>query len=101
MLANGGRRTKVERTVGTSVGHRQKARGGVLLLEVLVGELLAIDGLTAGTVSASEITTLNHELRDDAVEAAALVVKRLARATGALLTCTCINTQFSAAPLLK
>ena len=31
-------------------------------------ELLAIDGLAASTVAAREVTTLEHELRDDAME---------------------------------
>ena len=37
-------------------------------------------------VAAGEVTTLKHELGDDAVERRALVVERLARAAGALLT---------------
>jgi len=65
------------RSVGVlaSVGHAQQTRLGVLHLEVLVGELLAVDGLAAGAVALSEVTTLKHELRDDAVEGGALVTE--------------------------
>jgi hypothetical protein len=71
--------------VGTSVGHREEERTVVLELEVLVGELLAIDGLATGAlesvtqlrrslcriaayVATGEVTTLEHELGDHAVE---------------------------------
>lgn len=73
------------RTVRTSIGHGEEAWDGVLLLEVLISELLAVDGLTTSAVAAGEVTTLDHELGDNAVESTALVVKGLARATGALL----------------
>jgi hypothetical protein len=67
----------------------------VLELEVLVGELLAVDGLAAGAlvtslvcyalyerfdsthVAAGEVTTLKHELGDHAVELGALVAEAL------------------------
>jgi hypothetical protein len=75
----------------------------VLQVEVLILELLAVDGLTTGAllsisfctavlvvaltyVATGEVTTLEHELGDDAVEGRALVVEGLARAAGALLT---------------
>ena len=54
--------------VGAGVGHGEEAGADVLLLEVLVGELLAVDGLAAGAVAAGEVTSLEHELGDDAVE---------------------------------
>ena len=38
-------------------------------------ELLAVDRLATGAVAAGEVTTLEHELRDDAVEAGALVAE--------------------------
>jgi len=41
----------------------------VLELEVLVGELLAVDGLAASTITSGEVTTLDHEVLDDTVEA--------------------------------
>lgn len=40
----------------------------MLEVKVLVGELFAVDGLAAGTVEGSEVTTLDHELLNDAVE---------------------------------
>lgn len=36
--------------VGASVGHGQQTGAVVLQLEVLIGELLTVDGLTAGTL---------------------------------------------------
>ena len=56
------------------------------LLEVLVLELHAVDGLSAGAVVVGEVSSLAHELRDDAVEARALVVQRLAALAHALLS---------------
>jgi hypothetical protein len=81
-----------------SVGHGQQTRLGVAQLEVLIGELVAVDGLAAGSlgqsafrsvsgdirdahVAAGEVTALEHELRDDAVELGALVAE--ARGAGA------------------
>jgi hypothetical protein len=69
----------------------------VLVLEVLIGELLAVDGTTTGTllksrvsqlhftnyrrgkthVAAGEVTTLEHELGDHTVESRALVALAL------------------------
>lgn len=40
--------------VGTSVGHGKESRLGVLLREVLVGELLPVDGLAAGALGKEE-----------------------------------------------
>ena len=71
---------------GASVGHGQNTGAGVLLTEVLVLEFGAVDGLTASSVTAGEVTTLDHELGDDPVEGRALVVEGLAGATGTLLT---------------
>jgi len=71
--------------VGTSVGHGEDARASVLQLEVLISELLAIDGLATSAVAASEITTLAHEIVDDTMERGALEMERLARSAGALL----------------
>lgn len=67
----------------------------MLELEVLVGELVAVDGLAAGAVAAGEVTTwkillrcwllildvnwytLDHEVLNHSVEARALVSKAL------------------------
>lgn len=45
---------------------------------------LCIVGMTY--VATGEVTTLKHELGDDAMEGRALEVERLARAAGSLLT---------------
>jgi hypothetical protein len=53
----------------------------VLDLEVLIGELLTVDGLATSAVATGEVTTLKHELGDDTVEGGALVAE--ARSVGA------------------
>jgi len=50
----------------------EKTLLAVLQLEVLIGELVAVDGLATGTVALCEITTLDHEVLDDTVEGRAL-----------------------------
>jgi len=49
----------------------------VLEDEVLVGKLVAVDGLATGAVVVGEVTALAHEVGDDTVERAALVAKAL------------------------
>ncbi len=44
--------------------------------KVLVGELLSVDGLSSGSVALGEVSSLEHELGDHAVEARSLEVKR-------------------------
>ena len=51
----------------------------------LVAELESVDALTSCAVPCSEVAALAHESRDDAMERAALVVKRLATLAFALL----------------
>ncbi len=48
---------------------------GVLQLEVLILELVAIDGLATSAIVVGEVTSLAHELGDDAVESWALVAE--------------------------
>jgi len=55
--------------VGTSVGHGEQTGAGVLESEVLVSKLLAVDRLAASAVAVGEVTALEHEVGDDAVEA--------------------------------
>ena len=72
--------------VGTRVRHRQKAWLSVLLLKIFVSELRTVDGFAASAISTSEVTTLTHEARDDAMELAPLVVQFLATLAHALLS---------------
>ena len=57
----------------------------MLLGEGLVVKLGPIDGLAARAVALCEVTTLDHELLDYAVEHRALVVQRLAGLADAFL----------------
>ncbi len=50
------------------VRHREETGAGVLQLEVLIRELLAVDGLATGAVALGEVTTLEHELHRDGDE---------------------------------
>lgn len=63
------------RTVGVlaGVGHRQPSGSIVLQLEVLVSEALTVDRAASGSIATGEVSTLDHEVLDDAVELAALV----------------------------
>ena len=76
---------------GTSIGHGQQERHVVLVLKVLVSKLLAVDALawqgggdvtrhwqqrssatrTSSSVVVGEVTALQHEVGDHAMEAAA------------------------------
>jgi hypothetical protein len=58
---------------GCVTHHGKKALLGVLELEVLIRELLSVDGLAASSVTVGEVTTLDHELLDNAVEGGSLV----------------------------
>ena len=58
----------------------------MLVLEVLIFKLVAVDGLTSGTVATGEVTTLSHETRDHSMEGRALEVERLARASSTLFS---------------
>jgi len=55
----------------------QKVLLGVLQLEVLVREFVAVDALAASAVALGEVTALDHELLDDTVEVGALVAEAL------------------------
>lgn len=75
-------------SVGTTVSHREETSLGVLSLEVLIGELRAINGFTTSTVFISEITTLDHEVLDETMEDTVLEVKGLALDAITLFTST-------------
>ena len=49
----------------------------VLQTKVLVLKLVAIDGLSSGSVPGGEVASLTHEVGDDTVEAGALVAEAL------------------------
>lgn len=69
--------------VGASIRHGQETRSGVLLGEVLIRELLAVDRLATSAIATGEVTALKHELRNDAMELGAAVAKAfLASAKG-------------------
>lgn len=67
--------------------HTEKTGPGVLELEVLIGELLAVDGLAASSVTICEITTLDHELLDDTVEGRALISEALLAGSQSAVWC--------------
>ena len=49
----------------------------MLELEVLVGELFAVDALATGSVVVGEVASLQHEAWDHAVEAGALITAQV------------------------
>ncbi len=63
---------------GSGVGHGQEHGLGVLVVEVLVFELAAVDGFAASAVAEGEVATLGHEAADNSVEFASLEVKGFA-----------------------
>lgn len=73
-------------TSNTSVGHGQKTLFVVLDFEVLILKLGSIDALSTSAIATGEVTTLDHETGDDAVELAALVVEGFASLASTLLT---------------
>ena len=73
-------------SVWSSVGHGEQERLLVRQSEVLVVELLSVNGLSTRAISIGEVTALDHELGNDAVESAPLVVQLLAGLPNALLT---------------
>jgi len=63
--------------VGAGVGHGEDTFLGVLQGEVLILELVAVDGLAAGAVVVGEVSALAHEPGDDAVEGGVLEAEAL------------------------
>ena len=61
--------------VGASVRHRQKSGNSVLEVEVLVGKVTPVDGVSSSPVTAFEITTLDHEILDDTMEEGTFVTE--------------------------
>ena len=56
---------------------RPLTRSGVFEDKVFIIKLPAVNGLSAGTVVVGKVASLAHKLRDNTVEAAALVAKAL------------------------
>jgi len=63
--------------VGSSIGHGQQVWAGVLSCEVLVGKLLAVDGLATSAVATGKVSTLKHEFGDHAVERGSSITETL------------------------
>ena len=49
-------------SVGASIGHGENSRSSVLQGEVLILELVAVDGLATSSVVVGEVTTLNNKI---------------------------------------
>ena len=66
-------------TVGVfaSVGHAEKAFLCVLQLEVFILKLVPVYGFSTCPISIGEVSTLYHELFDDAVESGTFIAKTL------------------------
>lgn len=71
------------RSVGarTSIGHRQKTRSSVLLGEVLILKLVAVNGLSTGTVVSGKVASLQHKVGNDSVEGGSGVSKAVLAST--------------------
>lgn len=63
--------------IGSGVGHGHDTGTGVPQDEVLILELVAVDGLASGAVVVLEIATLAHEVRNHTVEGGILVAEAL------------------------
>ena len=68
-------------SVLAAVGHGQDAGPHVLVDEVCVFELAAVNALAPCAVHLGEVATLFHTVRDDAVQGAVLEVDHLMRLT--------------------
>ena len=67
------------------IRHRQESRTQVPVLEILIFELGAENGVAAGPIHLSDVAALTHETGNDSVEYAPLVVKRFSELTDARL----------------
>lgn len=63
--------------VRAGVGHRHDSGASVSQDEVLILELVAVDGLSTGAIVVLEVTALAHEVRNHTVEGGALVAEAL------------------------
>ena len=81
--------------VGTSIGHGKNTRASVLVDEVLILELHAINALSSSSITIGEITTLEHELGNDSVEDASLEMQGLSALASTLLSSAKSSEVFS------
>ena len=58
----------------------------MLMLEVFVAESVSVDRLASSSVSAREVSSLDHEVLDNTMERASLEVQGLSALTLSLLT---------------
>jgi len=63
--------------VGAGVGHGEQVGLVVAEQEVLVVELVAIDGLASSSIVIGEVSALGHEAGDDAMEVGPFVAEAL------------------------
>ena len=71
----------------------------MLQLEVLVGELLSVDGLAAGSVAVGEVSSLDHEVLDNTMERASFEMQGLSALALSLLTRAKSSTPHMSFPL--
>jgi len=63
--------------IWAGIGHGENSRLGVLQGKVFISELLSVDRLSTGSVAASEVAALEHELGNDTMKFTALETKAL------------------------
>mmetsp|Transcript_19045 Transcript_19045/g.34346 ORF Transcript_19045/g.34346 Transcript_19045/m.34346 type:complete len:308 (+) Transcript_19045:1256-2179(+) len=71
-----------------SIGHREQTPLGMLDFEVFVRKFLAVNTLSTSSIGIGEISTLNHEVFNNAVENRSLVMQWLSRNSIPHLTST-------------
>jgi len=103
-MAWGGGGDEELRAIGvlSCVGHGEEALLGVLELEVLIWELVAVDRLPTSAITPGEVSTLDHEILNDTVEGRPLISKVLlsggqrSEVLGGLGDCLAIQTHHDA-----
>mmetsp|Transcript_20606 Transcript_20606/g.83641 ORF Transcript_20606/g.83641 Transcript_20606/m.83641 type:complete len:152 (-) Transcript_20606:306-761(-) len=82
--------------VWASICHGQKSWGNMLELKVLVLECSTVNALATGPIEVSEVSSLDHERRDDAVEHASLVTISFLSSTDLSHECDKMSAQCTA-----
>jgi len=85
------------RSIGilSCIGHTEKTNLGVLELEVLIWELLAIDGLSTSAIALCEITALDHESRDNTMEVGSFISIALLSSCQCAEVLNCLGNRLS------